>query len=447
MTDGPIHASAVAPSPSATVPPGKPTRVRYLVLGAGCSLAVLTYILRVGFATISAELNRTIGLTDSQVGSLMAAFMIGYGLFEIPWGRLGDRLGVRNILVSVVPGASTLTAALALVIFLPSEGSSAFLFLLLLRFLFGSFQAGTFPSISRMMADWMPTAERGRAQGAIWMFSRIGGTIAPLLLTWLFTTMGDWKPPLVLVACLGVAWCLAFWPWFRNRPEQMPGVNAQERELILAGQARQPASDHTAIPWGQLLTSKSVWSLCLMYGFLGFSGNFYITLLPTYLRNHRNLTIETAGILSALPFAFGAIACLTGGSLSDLIIRRWGKSWGRRIVGAFGMSLATCSIILVPWVDHVALLGLLLTVTFVGNDLAMAPAWAAAGDIGQRHTGVLSGAMNMGASFMAAVESKVIGNLFGSHQLVLPFLILAGCYFLGAVCWLGVDGRKTLANS
>ena len=55
-------------------------------------------------------------------------------------------------------------------------------FLVLLRFLFGAFQAGTFPSISRMMADWMPTTERGSAQGTIWMSSRMGGALAPLAL-------------------------------------------------------------------------------------------------------------------------------------------------------------------------------------------------------------------------------------------------------------------------
>ena len=74
-----------------------------------------------------------------------------------------------------------------------------------------------------MMADWIPVNERGGAQGLLWMSSRIGGATAPSLLVWLFHVMGDWKAPLVLTACLGLAWCAVFWPWFRNRPEEMPG--------------------------------------------------------------------------------------------------------------------------------------------------------------------------------------------------------------------------------
>jgi sugar phosphate permease len=423
-----------------------PTWVRYRVLGAACVLAVITYIHRVGFATASAEFKDALRLTDTHLGWLMAAFMIGYGVFEMPWGLLADRFGVRNVLAVIILGGSALTASLALVGFLPREVLLVVAVLVLLRFAFGSFQAGTFPAISRMMADWMPTTERGSAQGAVWMSSRLGGFLAPLLIVWLFQAVGDWKMPLVIVAGLGLVWCGVFWPWFRNRPEEMRQVNRRERKLIEAGRSPLAAHGHGAVPWDRMQRSPSVWALCAMYGFLGFSGNFYLTLLPTYLKNHRGLDSQTAGWLTSLPFGFGVVACLLGGWLSDMVIRRWGKRWGRRIVGATGLSLAGLSIVAVPWVDGVYPLGFLLVLTFFGNDLAMAPAWAAAADIGERYTGVLSGAMNMMASFMAAIEALIIGRLFDAHNLVAPFLILAASYALGTLCWIGVDVRKTLGE-
>jgi MFS transporter, ACS family, glucarate transporter len=360
---------------------------------------------------------------------------------------LGDRLGVRNILAAIILGGSTLTACLALVVFLPRNALLLVSCLILLRFLFGAFQAGTFPSISRMMADWMPTTERGSAQGTIWMSSRMGGALAPILLVWLFGVVGDWKTPLVLVAVLGLAWCAWFWPWFRNLPEEMPQVNLQERKLIQSGRGHRPGSGHGQVPWARMLKSRSVWALFLMYGFLGFSGNFYLTLLPTYLRNHRGLSPEVAGRLTSLPFAFGVVACFVGGSISDQVIRRWGKRWGRRLVGAAGLTLAGLAILAVPWVENVAALGFLLVLAFFGNDLAMAPAWAAAADIGERYTGTLAGAMNMMASFMAAVEAIAIGRLLDSHDLVMPFVLLAVSYALGALSWMGVDVRQTLAET
>ena len=333
--------------------PARPTWVRYQVLAAACGLAVITYIHRVGFATASAEFKNSLGLSDQHLGYMMAAFMVGYGVFEVPWGFLGDRFGVRSILAAIILGGSTLTACLALVAYMPRNVLVVVSFLVLLRFLFGAFQAGTFPSISRMTADWMPTTERGRAQGTIWMSSRMGGALAPLLLVWLFAAMGDWKMPLVLVAVLGLAWCALFWPWFRCLPEEMPQVNGEERKLIEAGRADRAGAGHGDVPWARMLMSRSVWALCLMYGFLGFSGNFYLTLLPTYLKNHRHLSSEVTGRPTSLPFAFGVVACFGGGSFSDVIIRRGGKRGGRRIVAAAGLSVAGLAIVTVPWVENV----------------------------------------------------------------------------------------------
>jgi hypothetical protein len=226
----------------------------------------------------------------------------------------------------------------------------------------------------------------------------------------------------------------------------MRQVSAGELKLIQAGRIAGAAHGHGPVPWARMLKSRSAWALYAMYGFLGFSGNFYIVLLPTYLKNHRHLDTTVSGWLTSLPFALGVVACLAGGSLSDAIIRRWGKGWGRRLVGMAGLALAGLAILFVPQVDDTRTLGLLLTLAFFGNDLAMAPAWAAAADIGERHTGVLSGAMNMAASLMAAIQSFWIGQLLKGGNVVLPFILLAGSYALGALAWLGVDVRKTLAE-
>jgi MFS family permease len=223
----------------------------------------------------------------------------------------------------------------------------------------------------------------------------------------------------------------------------MPGVNKNELAIITSGRALKPAVGHSEVPWKSMFTSRSVLALCAMYGFLGYSGNFFLTLLPTYLKNHRNFDSQTAGLLTSLPFAFGVSACLAGGALSDMFIRRWGARWGRRSIGAFGLALGALGIISSTWATDVWTLGFLLCLTFVGNDLAMGPAWAAAADIGGRHTGVLSGAMNMMASLTAALAAILTGRLFDWGYLVLPFVIFACSYLLGAMCWLGVDVTKT----
>ena len=173
-------------------------------------------------------------------------------------------------------------------------------FLLVVRFLFGVFQAGTFPAISRMISDWIPINERGGAQGLLWMSSRVGGATAPYLLVWLIAELGDWKAPLV---CGGAGFrlvlrllALVSEPARGHGPGQ-PGRARADR----LGTGRRPTARHGAVPWKQMFRTPSVVALCAMYGCLGYSGNFFLTLLPTYLKNHRNIDSKTAGLLTSAP--------------------------------------------------------------------------------------------------------------------------------------------------
>jgi sugar phosphate permease len=429
------------------------TRVRYQVLAAACFLALIAYIHRVGFASAGTYLKSDFGLSDGEWGVVMAAFLVSYGLFEIPWGVLGDWLGARHLLTVMVLGWSLFTAVIAFVVFLPRTlwlgMSLPFLAVLFVRFIFGAFQAGAFPTFSRVMADWMPTRERGTAQGAIWMFSRIGGFVAPLLMVAIIEDLhAGWEMSFVFVSVLGIIWCAFFWPWFRNRPEDMKQVNAAERAEISSGRSLPPAA-HGNIPWAQILRCRSVWFLCFMYGCGGFSGNFFVTLLPDYLRVHRGLSATEMKWLSGLPLGCGVLACLGGGVISDRIIRTTGnRKWGRRITGMIGTAGAGLALLATNWVEDVRLLGMLLCLTFFGNDLGMGPAWASCADVGERYAGTIGGAMNMFANVGGALAAVLTGFLLGKVFVVadqtllgneLVFWIFACVYWFASLCWLGVD--------
>ncbi len=431
-------------------PDVKPTRVRDLVLAAGCLLAVLTYVQRQAFVTGMSYIQRDLRLDDREIGFLLAAWLIAYGVFQIPGGLLGDRLGARHLLTILVAGWSLTLAAVATIALVPRQGWLPFALLFALRSLFGLFQAGGFPGLARVVADWVPTRRRGYAQGLIWTFSRLGGFAAPLLFgLWLFPTFGGWALPLVILAGPGLFWCAAFWPWFRDRPGDMPQVNEAERRLIEVD--RPPASTrHAGVPWRLFLRSRNVWALCLMYGFVGFSGNFVTNWLPSYLKGHRNLSDQAMAWLSALPLAFGIVSCVLGGTLSDWLIRSTGsRNAGRRLVGVVSLALAAPLILSPVWIgsEDVWLLALAICLAFFCNDAIMGPAWASCADIGDRHAGALSGAMNMTGQFFAAFAMGFAGVLFKLQLDNLVFLAFACSYALAALCWLFVDVTRPLTAS
>ncbi|MSQ96078.1 MAG: MFS transporter [Gemmataceae bacterium] len=427
-----------------------PSKVRYVVLAHGCTLAVLTYIFRLGFTAGLPDIKNALELDSEQVGYLTAAFLIPYALFQMPGGLLGDRLGGRHLLTILVLGWSGLTAALALIVYLPTGSIWPIAVLLVLRFLFGMFQAGGFPVWARVVADWIPTQERGSAQGLVWTFSRVGGALSPFLFTGLFLFFGTWTTPFLALAGMGAVWCAVFWPWFRNRPDEMAQVNTAERDLIAAGRAESPGTAVPglhAVPWSKMLASPSVWGLCVLYGFGGFAGNFVTSWLMVYLRDHRSVSREDATLIFGLTIGAGGISCVLGGLLSDWIIRRTGdRKWGRRLIGVVGFGCAGLASLVVPWVGEVWLLGLVFCASFFFNDLSMGPAWASCADVGERYAGTLSGAMNMMGSLCGAAGMTLAGFLLQREYEETLFILFAGSYALAALSWLLVDVTKPLKS-
>jgi sugar phosphate permease len=429
------------------------------VLAAGFGLALLTYIQRQGFVRAVPEIQKKLDFDSRQMGFLSSIWLLAYGVFQVPCGLLGDRIGARHLLTILVLGWSLFTAATAAVALLPAGVAWTFAVLLAVRFFFGMFQAGGFPVWARVVADWVPLPERGSAQGTVWMFSRAGGAIAPFLFLWLFRFFGTWSTPLVVLGALGLVWCAVFWPWFRNRPHEMPQVNDAERQLIATGRAvpdlsaptaeegssERPSAESESIPWSRMLQSKSVWGLCLMYGFVGFAGNFTTQLLPVYLDKNRHLSEATTTTLTSLPLALGIVSCALGGLMSDWIIRRSGnRKWGRRCNGGLGLILAGVTILAVPWAEPTWLLAVFLSASFFCNDLNMGPAWAACADVGGRYAGTISGAMNMTGQLFGAVGMAFAGIMLEENKTELLFIAFTACYGLAAVCWLAVDVTKPL---
>ena len=425
----------------------KPTVVRYQVLAVACSLAILTYVQRQGFIAATPYIKQDLGLHDEQMGYFLAVWLVAYGIFQVPGGVIGDRIGSRHLITLLVLGWSLTLLLVALTVFLPTGGWLVFVVLLALRFVFGGFQAGVFPGLSRVVADWMPAPQRGFAQGSIWTFSRLGGAVAPLVIVWVINQVFDgWSIAMTFTASLGIVWSAFFWWWFRNRPEEMQHLNDAERDLI---RSHRPAAPEKAgaVPWSRMLASPSVWGLCLMYGFVGFAGNFITSFLNVYLRDHRHLPDDTTAWLAGLPLAAGVVSSLSGGIVSDLLIRRLGsRKWGRRLVGCVVLAMAGVATSCTPWVEEDWQLAIVLGAWMFFNDAMLGPAWASCADIGERYAGTLSGAMNMTGAFAGAAGMTLAGWWLDVEQYVLLFTVFAASYALAALCWFAIDVTKPLAQ-
>ncbi|MEI6635204.1 MAG: MFS transporter, partial [Planctomycetota bacterium] len=313
-----------------------PTRARTTVLWFLLLLAAIGYLDRVCISTASLAIQRDLGITKTQMGTVFSAFILCYALFEVPGGWLADRFGPRIVLARIVASWSLMTAV--------TGAATGFVSLLAVRALFGAAEAGMFPGAARVITRWFPAARSGRVFGLMLMTATMGGAVAQLLAAWLLQLV-SWRWMFVIFSLVGFVWAWAWYVWFRDDPHSHPSVNHAELALI----GSDPPAPHPFVPWGRLVRSGNLWLICLMYFSVIYGCYFYLTWLPEYLQTVRGFDLSMSGWLGAVALLGMSAGNVLGGWASDAFSRRFGRRVGRRLPGLIGLPLAAAAIVAATW--------------------------------------------------------------------------------------------------
>jgi MFS family permease len=379
-------------------------------------LAVLTYVDRVCISKAEPYLSEKFHLTGEQMGLVFAAFSLGYALFEVPGGWLGDRIGPRRVLTRIVLWWSVFTAA--------TGWAASYASLLIMRFLFGAGEAGCFPNLTKALKNRLTEPERVRAQSVLWLSARWGGAFTPLIVTVILDAgVISWRGLLLVFGALGVVWAAAFLAGTR---EDAPAAPAEER---------------SAAPWKTLLRSRTIWLLSLQYMALNYAWFFYVTWLPKYLIEVLKVDGTKAALLNALPLFFGGIGCLVCGALAPRLAARIGRTGtARRALACAGYAGAAALLLVAVSLRDPVLAMVVMGLASFANDFVMPVSWTACMDVGGRHTGTISGLMNMLGALIAGLAAVVSGKLHDLTGSWAPtFYLSAAAYGVGFLCWLFLD--------
>jgi MFS transporter, ACS family, glucarate transporter len=419
------------PSPPASGDAAPPTRARHWVVALAGTLSVIVFVDRTCMSQAKVSIAADLGLSSVQMGYVFAAFTTAYAFFEIPGGWLGDLIGPRRVLTRVVLFWSFFTAATGRAWNLAS--------LLVTQFLFGAGEAGAIPNLAKAFTRWLPERERNRAVGIMWLCSRWGGAVTPILVVGIISLVG-WRWAFAVLAIPGVIWAAVFYWWFRDQPREHPGVNAAELALVEEG--RPPATGRPHVPWARILRSGTVWLLFIQYFCFGYGWYFYITWLPTYLKEARGLALQRGALLSGLPLFMGGFACLLSGWLAGWLVRRgFALARVRRALAFAGYGGAAAMLLLSPRIADPLWAMLAMGMASFSLDLTLPVCWRTAMDVGGEYAGSVSGTMNMAGQIGGAVGPVVVGYIlqYLNHNWTLTFALSAAVNALGALCWIWID--------
>ncbi len=436
----------------AEIDPSPPTGVRWGVLGLIAFAAASAYLTRYCLSAANTTIQKDLGFDNAQMGQLMSAFMVGYFLFQVPGGWLGNCFGTRAAfaIISVCWSLCNLWTAAASML-----GS-----LWVSRLLLGVFQAGMVPLSARIVKDWIPLLNRGLSSAGIGAAMSLGGAATMGLTGWLLARGFGWREIFAAYSMVAIVWAIAFAWFFRTDPQDHRRVNRAELDLIRrmdasvpsasAGTATSPA-DATPSEQPQrplilrMLQCVSLWGLCVQSFFRAAGYVFFVTWFFAFLEYVYDIPKAEAGLLNSLPLMAVVVGSLCGGVIVDRLLGVTRSRWISRSGTAF-VAMTLCGLITMAsaWTSTATQLAAVIAIGALFSGLALPAAWAATIDVGGRHTAVAMGVMNMAGSLAGVILPVVLGSWFdqirktdGDWNQVI--YLHAGFYFVGALSWLAVS--------
>lgn len=411
----------------------KPITVRrkILVLLAGFSL--VSYVLRTNISVAAKFMMPDLGLSEIQMGQVFSAFMLGYAIFQIPGGILGDRKGPRLVLTlaALLWGAMTLLTGLVPGLIVTS-GLGAFAVLIMLRFSLGAAEAATYPVAARAVANWFPNSERTFANAIVIAGATLGMAFTPPLISWLMVNWG-WRETFFVTSLLG--FFIAFvWRWYAtDQPEKHVKISDAELITIYAGKPEQ--SQTPSASWWKLLRNKNIGLICLSYFLDSFVLFIFVFWFYLYLVEERGFSLLKGGVFNSLPYIFAMVMIPLCGHLCDYVAARWGRARSRR---AFTIACLTLSAIFLFFgtkeiAPIPAMIYLSLSVGFLLS--TEGPFWSSIVEVAGTRAGTAGGIMNTAGNIGGVVSTALAPILFKQFGWSATFALCSTLAIVAGLIW------------
>jgi MFS family permease len=340
-------------------------------------------------------------LSGTATGFITSTYFSLYVAMQVPAGLLGDKLGLRKVLITFY-----LLGAAAL-LFLGLSANS-YILLIVLVGLHGIGMGAYYPTSYGINIGTIPKEKRGLASAIINSGMSIGTALGLVVAGPVYSLTGSWRIPFLLLAVPTLLVPLLF---RRSLPEP-------ERD------GKSQTDGNQGVNLKQILADKDLWALNLAAFCAGYGFWVALTWGPSFFASERSLELTAAGALTALPALSAIPAALFVGRLSDKV--------GRRKLALILYPLQALTIFALAYVKSFSLLiGALIFYGIIGRTVSDTVIISWFGDYVSKKSphalGAAVGVFNlvgMSAAVIAPLISGMVKDLTGS---------LAGAFYIGAL--------------
>lgn len=349
--------------------------------------ALVSYMARANISIAAELMIPALGLTKIQMGQVFTSFLIGYAIFQIPGGALGDKFGPRITLgiSALVWALATLLTGLVPLLF-PARLTATFAVLWIVRLLLGLSEATTFPVGNRVVRNWMPPPQRALGNSIMFLGTSLASALTGPLVSWVMVAYG-WQASFYVTAIPALLIAM-LWMWLaRDHPSgtyQRPAHNLQQRLVnTVSGQSL-----------ASLPLQRNVVLLIVSYVSEGYVLFIFVFWMYIYLVERRGFSILSGGWIAAIPWITALVLTPLGGIACDRIARRAGRLYGAKVVimVSYGLCGGLLFIAAYSGTRWISVASLSFSIAFLMS--AESSFWSSATHLAGDHVGLLSGVMN-----------------------------------------------------
>ena len=238
------------------------------------------------------------GLDYTESGFVISAFMLSYGIGQVPAGLLADRIGPRILITTGILGV----AVAGLLVGLSNTYLTMIVFLVLMGLLAGGYHPAAPPLISASVKP----ENLGRALGLHMIGGGASFFLAPIMAAWIAATWG-WRGPFVALSVPAAVVGIVLYVILGRR-----GL-AKKSQPRAAPSQRDKAADQGRLSRLAYFIFLATFTHAVLFSTMSF--------IPLFLVDHFLIPEATAAALIAVIYSAGLWVGPIGGYLSD----RWGR--------------------------------------------------------------------------------------------------------------------------
>ncbi len=293
----------------------------------------LAYLDRANYGLgAAAGLASSLHITDKQNSLLAALFFLGYFTFQVPGAALARKYSATRVIFASLISWGVLASLTGIV--------RQFWLLVADRFLLGVAESVVFPAMLFLLTQWFTSAERSRANTILILGN-------PVTVLWMSAITGfliknfGWQKTFVLEGLPAILWAIVWIFIARDTPSRARWMTHRAAESL---ESRLRAEQLSIAPvevvrqalWRSDVLLLSFQYFCWSLGVYGF-----VLWLPTIVRQGGALSIETTGLLSAIPYLAAAVLMWIVSQISDRTLKRTSLVWpflliaGVALLGSF----------------------------------------------------------------------------------------------------------------